>query len=198
VEYSDELQRREIGPSARARPGEPEDGMKAVLLGMSSSLEQALARLRGGLLCSAWGMDIGSGCRISLTATLDKTNPRGIHIGADTEVSSRADILAHDTVRLQHVDTRIGERCHIGVGAVVFPGVKVGDGCIVAPGAVVMRDVAAGCVVVGNPARVVEKGIRTGKYGVRLDGAAQEGPDRQPAAPEMPEDAAHDKVGVLS
>ena len=74
--------------------------------------------------------------------------------------------------RLQHVDTRIGERCQIGVGAVIYPGVKVGDGCIVAPGAVVMRDVAAGCVVVGNPARVVEKDIRTGKYGVRLDAAA--------------------------
>jgi acetyltransferase-like isoleucine patch superfamily enzyme len=172
--------------------------MKAILLGMSSGLDQALARLRGGLLCSAWGMDIGSGCRISLTATLDKTNPRGVHIGANTEVSSRADILAHDTARLQHVDTRIGERCHIGVGAVIYPGVKVGDGCIIAPGAVVMRDVAPGCVVVGNPARVVEKDIRTGKYGVRLEGAAQEVPDRQPAAPEMPDDAARDKVGVLS
>ena len=82
--------------------------MKGVLLGISSGLDQALARLNGGLLNSAWGMDIGSGCRISLTATLDKTNPRGVHIGADTDVSSRADILAHDSVHLQHVDTRIG------------------------------------------------------------------------------------------
>ena len=145
-------------------------------------LDQALARLNCGLLSSAWGMDIGSGCRISLTATLDKTNPRGVHIGAGTDVSSRADILAHDSVHLQHVDTRIGERCHIGFAAVIFPGVKVGDGCIVAPGAVVMRDVAAGCVVVGNPARVVEKDIRTGKYGVRLDAAAPESPDRRPPA----------------
>ena len=171
--------------------------MKPVLLGVSSSLDQALPRFRGGLLYSAWGMDIGSGCRISLTATLDKTNPRGVHIGANTEVSSRADILAHDAAHLQHVDTRIGERCHIGVGAVIYPGVKVGDGCIVAPGAVVMRDVAANCVVVGNPAKVVEKGIRTGNYGVRLDAAAPESPDPQPAAPEMPDDA-RDKVGVLS
>ncbi len=171
--------------------------MKAVLSAVSSSLDQALARLRGGLLCSAWGMDIGSGCRISLTATLDKTNPRGVHIGADTEVSSRADILAHETARLQHVDTWIGERCHIGVGAVIHPGVKVGDGCIVAPGAVVMRDVAADCVVVGNPARVVEKGIRTGKYGVRLDAGAPQSADPQ-AAPAMPDAAARDKVGVLS
>ena len=172
--------------------------MKAVLLGISSGLDQALARLNGGLLNSAWGMDIGSGCRISLTATLDKTNPRGVHIGADTDVSSRADILAHDSVHLQHVDTRIGERCHIGVGAVIYPGVQVGDGCIVAPGAVVMRDVAAGCVVVGNPARVVEKDIRTGKYGVRLDAATPEGPDRQPAATDKRDNEARDKIGALS
>jgi len=167
--------------------------MKAVPLGVGAGLNQALARFKGVLLRSAWGMDIGSGCRIALTAALDKTNPRGVHIGAYTEVSSRADIRAHDSAHLQHADTRIGERCHIGVGAVVCSGVTVGDGCIVAPGAVVMRDVAPGCVVVGNPARVVEKDIRTGKYGVRLDAGAPQGPDREPDA-----DAARDKIDALS
>jgi acetyltransferase-like isoleucine patch superfamily enzyme len=170
--------------------------MKAALVGFFSGLDRALARLNCGLLRSAWGMDIGSGCRISLTATLDKTNPRGVHIGAETDISSRVDIMAHDSVHIQHVDTRIGERCHIGVGAVIYPGVKVGDGCIVAPGAVVMRDVAAGCVVVGNPARVVEKDIRTGKYGLRLDAAAPKGPDRQPTAPDKRDDEA--RIGALS
>ncbi len=172
--------------------------MKAVLLGISSGLDQALARLNGGLLNSAWGMDIGPGCRISLTATLDKTNPHGVHIGANTDVSARADIRAHDSVRLQHVDTRIGERCHVGVAAVIYPGVNVGDGCIVSPGAVVMRDVPAGCVVVGNPARVVEKDIRTGKYGVRLDAAAPEVPALQPPAPDKRDDEARDKISALS
>jgi acetyltransferase-like isoleucine patch superfamily enzyme len=170
--------------------------MKAALVGFFSGLDRALARLNCGLLRSAWGMDIGSGCRISLTATLDKTNPRGVHIGAETDISSRVDIMAHDSVHIQHVDTRIGERCHIGVGAVIYPGVKVGDGCIVAPGAVVTRDVAAGCVVVGNPARVVEKDIRTGKYGLRLDAAGPEGPDRQPTAPNKRDDEA--RIGALS
>ena len=194
IEYLDSLQRGEIGWSACARPGKPEDDMKAVLLEISSGLDHAAARLNGSMLKSAWGMDIGSGCRISLTATLDRTNPHGVHIGAETDVSSRADILAHDSVHIEHVDTRIGERCHIGAGAVIYPGVKVGDGCIVAPGAVVMRDVAAGCVVVGNPARVVEKDIRTGKYGVRLDATPSEGPDRPPAE----HDEARDKIGALS
>jgi acetyltransferase-like isoleucine patch superfamily enzyme len=193
VEYSDALQGGEIGRSMSVRPAETEDGMKAVLLGVSSVLDQAFAGLRGGLLRSAWGMDIGSGCRVSLSAALDKTHPRGVHIGAETDVSSRADIRAHDSIHLQHLDTRIGERCHIGVGAVIYPGVKVGDGCIVAPGAVVMRDVPAGCVVVGNPARVVEKDVRTGKYGVRLDAAAPEGSDRQSAE----RNETRDKVGAL-
>jgi acetyltransferase-like isoleucine patch superfamily enzyme len=194
MEYSDGLQRGEIGRSLRFQPGETEDGMKAVLLGVNSGFHQALAGLRGSLLRSAWGMDIGSGCRISVSATLDKTNPHGVHIGAETEVSSRADIRAHDSIHLQHLDTRIGQRCHIGFGAVIFPGVKVGDGCIVAPGAVVMRDVPAGCVVVGNPARVVEKDIRTGKYGVRFDTDPPEGPDRPPTE----RNEARDKIGALS
>ncbi|HEX9169180.1 MAG TPA: DapH/DapD/GlmU-related protein [Roseiarcus sp.] len=128
---------------------------------------------------------------------LDKTNPRGVHIGAGTYVSSGVDILAHDSAHLQHVDTWVGERCHVGAEAVICPGVKVGDGCIVAPGAVVMRDVAADCVVVGNPARVVEKGIRTGKYGVRLDAAGPDDPNRQRPG-QKKRDEARDRISALS
>ncbi len=171
--------------------------MRPVLLGISNSLDRVLARLNACVQRSAWGMDIGSGSRVSLMATLDKTNPRGVHIGPNTEISARADIRAHDSVHIQHVDTRIGERCHIGVAAVIYPGVNVGDGCIVSPGAVVMRDVPPGCVVVGNPARVVEKDLRTGKFGVRLDLAADESPDPQPPAPDT-RDEARGKISALS
>jgi serine acetyltransferase len=172
--------------------------MKAVLVGINSSLGHALSRLRGGLLGWAWGMDIGAGCRISPTAKLDKANPRGVHIGADTWVSSCADVLAHDSVHLRHVDTRIGERCYIGFGAVIFPGIAIGDGCIVASGAVVARDVAAGCVVAGSPARVVERDIRTGRYGIRLDVVMPERPDRDQAPPDRRDEQARDKIGALS
>ncbi len=96
----DRLERGEIGRGACVRLGKPEDGMKAVLLGINSGLDLALTCLRSALLGSAWGMDIGSGSRISLTATLDKANPRGVHIGPDTYVSSRAGIMAHDSAQL--------------------------------------------------------------------------------------------------
>jgi hypothetical protein len=61
-----------------------------------------------------------------------------------------------------------------------------------------VRNVAAGCVVAGKPARVVEKDIRTGKYRMRLDAAAPEGLERGPATRDMVDDAARDKIGVLS
>ncbi len=172
--------------------------MAAVLIGIKLGLDEALGRLRAALLRSVRGMDIGPGCRISPKAHLDEVNLRGVHIGAYTDLSSGADILAHDSAHLQPLETRIGERCQIGWGAVIFPGVSIGDGCIVAPGAVVTRDVAAGCVVAGSPARVVEKGVRTGKYGVRLADAVAERGDRPRAAPDAREEEARGKIDAVS
>jgi acetyltransferase-like isoleucine patch superfamily enzyme len=122
-----------------------------------------------------WGMDIGADCRISHKAILDKSNPHGIHIGRYTGVALNAVILSHDFVRNRHVDTWIGERCHIGACAVIGPGVRIGNGSLVAAGSVVLKDVPDNCIVVGNPARVIEEGLRTGKWGVRVDVLA---PDR--------------------
>jgi acetyltransferase-like isoleucine patch superfamily enzyme len=171
--------------------------MRAILLAINSGLDKAIARVHGGLLRYGWGMSIGAGCRISLTARLDKTNPRGIHIGQFTGVSSRADILAFDPALNQLVDTWIGERCHIGAGSVIYPGVKVGDGCVVAPGAVVLRDVGDSCVVAGNPARVVEKDIRTGRYGVRLDLSSPKPPGRSAAVLDAEAAKSREKIGAL-
>jgi len=114
-------------------------------------------------------MDIGRECKISLTAKLDHTNPRGVHIGDYSGVAFGSAIITHDFLRNQHVDTWIGARCHIGAHVIVYPGVRIGDGCIVAAGSVVTRDIPANCIVAGNPARIVEKDITTGKWGIRVD-----------------------------
>ena len=116
-----------------------------------------------------WGMDIGEGVLISLKSILDKTNPKGIHIGRYTGISFNAVILSHDYTNNKHVDTWIGERCQIGACSIIYPGVRIGDGCIVAAGSVVTRDIPEGCIVAGNPARIVEKGINPGKFGIRVD-----------------------------
>jgi acetyltransferase-like isoleucine patch superfamily enzyme len=112
-------------------------------------------------------MNIGEGTAISLSAKLDKTNPRGIHIGKYTVVTFGAAILSHDHVNKRDRDVYIGDNCFIGAHSIVLPGVTIGDGCIVAAASVVARDLPAGSLVAGNPARIVEHNVKTTHYGVR-------------------------------
>jgi exopolysaccharide acyltransferase PssR len=117
-------------------------------------------------LNEAWGMDIGANCWISLWAKLDKTNPRGVHIGESTALDVRACILTHDQCRSLVADTWVGKECRIGMRSIIMPGVRIGDNCVVAPASVVLRDVPANCWVAGVPARIIEEGIKTGPLGV--------------------------------
>jgi acetyltransferase-like isoleucine patch superfamily enzyme len=119
------------------------------------------------------GMDIGPDTQISLKAHLDKTNPRGIHIGRGTLVAFGAAILSHDLVRVLHTDTFIGENCFIGARSIVLPGIRIGSNSIVAAGSVVTTDIPSGCIVAGNPARVIKSGIMTRKWGVLEDAYQQ-------------------------
>lgn len=116
-----------------------------------------------------YGMDIGKGVRISRGAKLDRTNPKGIHIGDYTAVTSGASIVTHDFVNREWKDVHIGKNCFLGYGCIILPGVTIGDSVIVAGNSVVGRDVPSNCVVMGIPAKVVEQGIVTGPWGIRLD-----------------------------
>ena len=113
-------------------------------------------------------MTIGEGTAISLSAKLDKTNPRGIHIGRYTVVTFGAAVLTHDYVNRRDRDVHIGDDCFIGAHAIILPGVTIGDHCIVAAASVVARNVPAGSLVAGNPARVVESNVKTTHWGVRI------------------------------
>ena len=52
---------------------------------------------------------------------------------------------------------RIGSGCHIGVRAMIAPGVTLGENAYVGAAAVVTEDVPARAVVVGDPARIVRR-----------------------------------------
>lgn len=116
-----------------------------------------------------YGMTLGEGVRISLGARLDKTNPRGVHIGDYTAVTSGAVIISHDFVNREWKDVHIGKNCFLGFNCIILPGITIGDNCIIAASSVVGRDVPAGSVVFGNPGKVVERDIKTDKWGIRLD-----------------------------
>lgn len=100
-----------------------------------------------------WKMDIDPTALIASSAYIDRTWPRGIHIGANTIIDEEAVVLTHDLTRGIRFDTRIGRGCYLGPRAIVMPGVSIGDDAIVLAGAVVTKDVPARISVGGNPAR---------------------------------------------
>lgn len=136
------------------------------LAALRTTLRKYLMKLRWYYLVKGWGMDIHPDCWISLKAKLDRTNPRGIHIGEGTLVAFDAVILSHDYIRSIHdVKTVIGKNCLIGANSFIMPGITIGDHSIVGAMAVVTKDVPPNCMVAGNPARVVKTGIMTGRMG---------------------------------
>ena len=128
-------------------------------------LRDALLLARWAVLTKVWKMDIHPFTLISLKATLDKTYPKGIHIGEGTAVNFGAVILTHDMARSTHLHTRIGKFSAIGARSIVMPGITVGDHSIVAAGAIVTKDVPDNVIVAGNPARVIRTGIMTTNFG---------------------------------
>ena len=52
--------------------------------------------------------------------------------------------------------TRIGDRCFIGTGAKILPGVTLGNQVVVGAGAVVTHDIPDNSMVVGMPARIIK------------------------------------------
>ena len=110
------------------------------------------------------GMDIASSARISLSAKIDITFPKGVHIGKWTYVGGSL-LLSHDFVRKMHCNTYIGDCCFIGMNSIILPGVAIGDCSIVGAGSVVTKDVPSHCIVVGNPAVIIKDNIEVGKFG---------------------------------
>ena len=121
--------------------------------------------MRYWFLVRVYGMDIASSARISWGMRLDRTYPKGIHIGEESYCASGCLILTHDYSRGMRKDTYVGKRCFLGANSIVLPGVHIGDSVIVGAGAVVTKDVPDNCIVAGNPGRVIRHGITTSRFG---------------------------------
>ena len=161
-----------------------------VLAVVRRELRPMASELRRLYFNKVWGMDIQPGVRISFSAKLDKSYPRGIHIGEGTAINFGACILTHDTPRGVHADTWIGKQCNIGANSIIMAGIRVGDNCVVAAASVVMKDVPSNSLVAGNPARIMEKGIKTRRLGI-IDRTVR--PDFG-AAPSVSDETAPEKV----
>ncbi len=99
-------------------------------------------------------MDIDPTAVIADSALIDRTWPRGIHIGPGCIIDEEAVVLTHDMARGIYLDTRIGAGVQLGARSIVLPGVSIGAGSVVAPGAVVTKDMPERHYALGNPAQV--------------------------------------------
>ena len=128
-------------------------------------LQRLLVKLRWVYFTKFWGMDIHPSTVMSLSVRLDKTYPKGVHIGPDCYLAFDVAVLAHDMPRGLHCDTYIGARCFIGARSIILPGVRIGDGSVIGSGSVVTKDVPPASIAAGNPARVIRRNIETGRFG---------------------------------
>lgn len=134
-------------------------------------------------------MDIDPTAQLSLSAELDLTFPKGVHIGAHSYVAFQARILTHDRTRGLYLHTRIGSNCFIGGRSLILPGITIGDDCVIGAGSVVTKDVPPRSVVAGNPAKILRSDVEVGRYGRFLDADDRERALRasDPVAGAMPD-----------
>lgn len=116
------------------------------------------------------GVDVQPSTSVSLSSRMIAGRRGSIRVGADTLVAFKTLLYTRDPRTGEDRPIRIGERCFIGGGSTILPGVSIGDEVIVGAGAVVFEDVPPRCIVGGNPARILKRDIVVGRYG-RLAGA---------------------------
>lgn len=111
-----------------------------------------------------YGAIVHPSSQVSFSARLVASGKGSIEIGADTLLAFKSLVLTRSADGVRG-PVRIGNRCFIGGGAIVMPGVTLGDCVVVGAGAVVTQDVPSRCAVAGNPAVIVRRNILVGRFG---------------------------------
>lgn len=161
-----------IPPATDAPP--PYKKVRRQGLNRFKEVRHALIALKRLWLVKVWGMDIHPTVRVALSAKLDRTFPRGVHVGENTSIAFETRIMTHDRTRGLYVHTRVGRNCFIGGRSIILPGVEIGDNCVVGAGSVVTKSVPPRCIVAGNPAKILRTEIEVGPYGRFLTADATE------------------------
>jgi acetyltransferase-like isoleucine patch superfamily enzyme len=126
-----------------------------------SQLTTMLHRLRG--------VKVGKGSKISRTVQIDDSNPNLVEIGKNVWLTAGVMILCHQRdlsyyeigkpvmdCPLKTAKVVINDGAHIGIGAIIMPGVTIGEGAVIGAGSVVTKDIPPYSVAVGMPAKVIK------------------------------------------
>ena len=83
---------------------------------------------------------------------------RGSYIAPNVGLITANHDLADPDKHLEPKPIVLGEKCWIGMNAVILPGVTLGPGTVVGAGSVVTKSFPEGhCVIAGNPAKLLRK-----------------------------------------
>ncbi len=115
------------------------------------------------------GVKIGEKSHIARFVFIDDRNPELVEIGKGVAITTRVMILCHQRDLTNYKPGMYAMHCpfkegkviikdgaHIGIGAIILPGVTIGEGAIIGAGAVVSRDIPDYAVAVGIPAKVIK------------------------------------------
>lgn len=115
------------------------------------------------------GVKIGKQTHIARLVSLDDRNPELIEIGKGVAITTGVMILCHQRDLTKYKPGMYAMHCpfkngkvvikdgaHIGIGAIIMPGVTIGEGAIVGAGAVVTRDIPDYSLAIGVPAKVIK------------------------------------------
>ena len=140
-----------------------------MLVTLRNLTREIIIYLQWFIYVKLYKMNIHKTAKISFSANLDKTNPKGIYIGKESYIAVGSVVFSHDFSRALRTNTHIGERCFIGANAIVMAGINIGDEVIVGSGSVVTKDIPSNCIVAGNPATILKENIKTKRYGQILN-----------------------------
>jgi len=109
---------------------------------------------------------IGKQSHIARLVSIDDRNPELIEIGNGVAITTGVMILTHQRDLTNYSPGMFAMHCpfkegkviikdgaHIGIGAIIMPGVTIGEGAIIGANAVVTKDIPPYSLAVGVPAR---------------------------------------------
>jgi acetyltransferase-like isoleucine patch superfamily enzyme len=115
------------------------------------------------------GVKVGKQSHIARLVSIDDRNPDLVEIGNGVAITTGVMILTHQRdltnykhgMFAMHCPFKIGkviikDGAHIGIGAIIMPGVTIGEGAVIGAGSVVTKDIPPYCVAVGMPAKVIK------------------------------------------